>query len=92
MKPKSPLVFNLTLDQLEERDKKIRQEMIEEAFSVAMGIPLIVLRDQYGFGTKRMEDFMNHVHETREAIENGNVGFEDLIDTVQKETGVDVYR
>ena len=45
----------------EKAANKLRQQAIDEAFIATMAIPIYVLRHKYGFGKKRLTDFIEHI-------------------------------
>ena len=57
---------------------------------VLIGIPLIVLRDKYGFGKKRLEAFTEEVLLQLKCVENGKVGLDEIHEVIKKETGMEV--
>lgn len=64
------------------------QEAVYTAFTMMLGLPVIVLRDKYGWGKKRLSDFMDYVLELYDSFEKDYVTLDDLWDTIEKETGV----
>lgn len=64
------------------------QEAIDKAFVLMLGLPMIVLHDKYGWGKKRLSDFMDYVLELYDSFEKDYVTLDDLWDTIEKETGV----
>lgn len=64
------------------------QEAIDKAFVLMLGLPMIVLRDKYGWGKKRLSDFMNHVLEQYDSFNKNFIALDDLWNTIEKETGV----
>lgn len=64
------------------------QEAIDKAFVLMLGLPMIVLRDKYGWGKKRLSDFMNHVLEQYDSFNKNFISLDDLWNAIEKETGV----
>lgn len=64
------------------------QEAVDKAFVLMLGLPMIVLRDKYGWGKKRLSDFMNHVLEQYDSFNKNFISLDDLWNTIEKETGV----
>lgn len=64
------------------------QEAIDKAFVLMLGLPMIVLHDKYGWGKKRLSNFMDYVLELYDSFEKDYVALDDLWDTIEKETGV----
>ena len=64
------------------------QEAIDKAFVLMLSLPMIVLHDKYGWGKKRLSDFMNHVLEQYDSFNKNFITLDDLWNTIEKETGV----
>lgn len=64
------------------------QEAVYTAFTMMLGLPVIVLHDKYGWGKKRLSDFMDYALELYDSFEKDYVTLDDLWDTIEKETGV----
>ena len=64
------------------------QEAVYTAFTMMLGLPVIVLHDKYGWGKKRLSDFMDYVLEQYDSFEKDYVTLDDLWKTIEKETGV----
>ena len=64
------------------------QEAIDKAFVLMLGLPMIVLHDKYGWGKKRLYDFIDHVLEQYDSFNKNFITLDDLWNTIEKETGV----
>ena len=64
------------------------QEAIDKAFISMLGLPVMVLHDQYGWGKKRLSDFMDCVLEQLDSFNKDFITLDDLWKTIEKETGV----
>ena len=64
------------------------QEAIDKAFVLMLGPPMIVLHDKYGWGKKRLSDFIDHVLEQYDSFNKNFITLDDLWNTIEKETGV----
>ena len=64
------------------------QEAIDKAFALTLGLPMIVLHDQYGWGKKRLSDFMDYVLDQYDSFNKDFITLDDLWNTIEKETGV----
>lgn len=87
-KPKQKAKIGLTLNQVQR--SIIQREVTEKTMLMLIGIPLIVLRDKYGFGKKRLETFSEEVLLQLKCVENGKVGLDEIHDIIKKETGMEV--
>lgn len=50
----------------------------------------MVLRDKYGFGKKRMAEYSVAFHDLADSIDGGWLTYNDIIETIKEETGVDL--
>jgi len=71
--------------------EKIQQDAMEKSVLVLSGIPLIVLRDVFGFGEKRLTRFAEEFLKQLKCVENGAVTLEDLQEVIKKETGFEIF-
>lgn len=58
-------------------------------FTCAMAM---ILRDKYGFGNKRMSEFITYFYDICESIDGSWLTFNDIIETIKEETGVDLSK
>lgn len=68
----------------------IQKEITEKSMIMLLGIPLIVLRDKYSFGKKRLELFTEEVLKQVKCVENNVVTLEELHEVIKKETGMEI--
>lgn len=70
-----------------------KNQMKKEAmrsFTAVLGLPCMVLRDEFGFGPKRLERLIDGVMKEFAAIQTEHIEMHDLIDTIREETGIDL--
>jgi len=88
-------VYNVKKNDLmqyaEKAANNLRQQAIDEAFIVTMAIPIYVLRHKYGFGKKRLSEFLDHVLFQYECISSDHVTLTDMQKLILEETGVNVW-
>ena len=85
---KSQKTYTLTQAQIDQMKKEVSMEATKKAFLMMMGFPLLTLRDKFGFGTARLNKFMDKMLDLYEAYENDYVDLDDLNNTILEETGV----
>lgn len=71
---------------------KAREDAVVQMWTMMMGFPLLVLRDHYGFGRKRLTDFMAYLVTTYNDFQEGYFSLNDLIDVICEEGGIDVTK
>jgi len=74
--------------------EKLCQKQIEKeamrSFIAVLGLPCMVLRDEFGFGPKRLERLINGVMKEFAAIQTEHIEMHDLVETIREETGIDL--
>ena len=66
----------------------IKKFKAEDIIATTMYIPMIVLRDKYGFGRKRLGDFLEEIIDQMKFIEEGYVTTKDMMKAIEEETGI----
>lgn len=91
-KTKTP-TYNFTWDQIEDIKRKAVKETVDrvsrEAFERMMVLSLLVLRDEWGFGSKRMERFIDRLSELIEDVSEGRLSMDDIVDALEDELGIE---
>lgn len=75
---------------VEQYREGLKEEMGTQAIRVVIFVSLLILRDKWGFGKKRLQDFMFEFAEQVECLKKGYVSLEDMINVIQEETGLDI--
>ena len=88
-KPKQTISIRPTLSSKDR--EKMQSEIFEKSMLVLSGVPLIVLRDVFGFGEKRLKRFAEEFIKQLKCVENGAVTLEDLHEVIKKETGFEIF-
>lgn len=81
--------YNLYL----EKQKKHQQEIddaYERAIIVVLYTSILYLRDQKGYGKKRLGDFVEGFFEILEDISNDYLDFNDIFKVIKEETGIQI--
>lgn len=66
----------------------IKKFKAEDIIATTMYVPMLVLRDKYGFGRKRLGDFLEAVADQMKFIEEGAVTTKDMMRAIEEETGI----
>ena len=88
-KKKTP-TYNLTWEQIENIKLKATSEAMDFDFRQMILLPLMVLRDHYGFGAKRLEDYIDYVADMLDSYNKGYLNLDDIEKTLEEETGIKV--
>lgn len=81
-----PIKTAATLKELEKATEPYKLCMYETFLCMT----LMVLHDQFGFGNKRCQDFVNRWNLKTDCMANGLVQWKDMVDTVKDEIGIHV--
>lgn len=81
-------VYQVKRSDLERLHDDAMTQVSRKVIPVILLTSLMVLRDKYGFGRKRLSDFAEQVFDVYEAVDREFVTFDDLAETIEKETGV----
>lgn len=91
-KTKTP-TYNFTWNQIEDIKRKTVKETVDrvsrEAFERMMVLSLLVLRDEWGFGSIRMERFMDRLSELIDDVGAGRLSMDDITDGLEEELGIE---
>jgi Ca2+-binding EF-hand superfamily protein len=89
IKGKEPII-NLKSSNISKIKADATTQAVDTAFIMMLSIPLMVLRDKYGFGKKRLEKFSDYALELYDSFDKGYVSLDDLIEVLKEEVGVEV--
>ena len=64
------------------------QADINVAADIINLIPLLVLRDKFGFGSKRLERYLDHYSEMLDAFNKGYISLKDIEKVLEDEVGL----
>lgn len=70
--------------------KGMKSEATDVAINILNTVPLLVLRDKYGFGARRLTDFHKHMMTMVKDIEEGRIDFLDILTVLKEETGLEI--
>lgn len=87
-KKKKKPTYNMTWDQIENIKKDAKKEGMNFAFEMMIALPLLVLRDQFGFGKVRLQRFAESLSELTVDMNEDRLDLYDIADTLNEETGL----
>lgn len=85
---KQTKTYTLTQEQIDKIKEEATMAATRRAFAIMLGMPMMVLRDQFGFGKKRLSLFTDKVFDIYEAYEDDRLSLVDMHKTIESETGV----
>lgn len=72
--------------------QKLRESVLEESISVINLIPLMVLRDKFGFGVVRLERYLDHLYDAIDSFNKGYINLIDVAEMLESEVGLKIER
>ncbi len=73
---------------------KIRKQAIkiatEQAMVMTLALPLMALRDEFGFGKQRLEKFSSKMYDLIDSYERGYITLQDLHECLREEVGMEL--
>lgn len=84
--------YNCTWEQIEGYKKQGYKQAIEQATNFALAAPMLILRDEFGFGEKRLMKFYEAYVDMYDSIEKGYLDIEDIVDTLREEVNIELIR
>lgn len=68
--------------------RKREENLIASAFHIAILLSVVVLRDEFDFGGKRIEKFIDRFRSQLDSYNEGHASVKDFNDMIFEETGV----
>lgn len=83
-----PKTYVMTADQIEQ----LKFEAMEQAFTMLLAIPSLVLHDKFGFGRIRLDRFNHYALSWLKSVQKGEVSLEAVIALCKEEAGYAVIK
>ena len=81
--------YVLTEEQIEEMKRDAVQTATRRAFLMFMSIPVMILRDKFGFGKPELSTVMDYALVWYEAVQENEVKMLELVKIAKDECGID---
>lgn len=88
LNPNRQVTFSVK--ELRQRDKRIEEKAFTNSQRIVNLFPLLALRDEFGFGRKRMMRFIKKYHEIIQDYNKGYINFEDIAKVMKEEVKIDL--
>lgn len=82
--------YTLNEHQLLKMEKDMQKKAADFAMQMTIGFSLLALRDEFGFGAKRLDQFIEKVKELVDYYSEEYFELEDMVKIVEEETGIKV--
>ena len=73
-------------------NKRDADILISAAYRAFLLMGIMALRDEFGFGTSRLQRFIDKVDDVYDSYEQGYISLKDMTGTIENETGINVLR
>lgn len=84
-----PKTYVLTEDQIEKMKLDAVNTATRRAFLMFLAIPVMILRDKFGFGKQRLSRFMDYALIWYESVQNNETHLLELVKIAKDECGID---
>lgn len=71
--------------------KKMKEEMTLEAVHIVSVLPLLILRDQFGFGEVRLKRYIDSMAVAIQDLNDGRFNLLDISDILEEEVNINVF-
>lgn len=92
-KKKTP-TYNVTYDEIKGYVQRGftegRQKALIVATTYSLAVPMMILRDQYGFGRKRLLRFYHDYLDLADSLDRKYLNINDIIKTLNEEVGINI--
>lgn len=92
MNVKHEPVINVKAADLATIKKQAAGEAIDTAFIIMLALPMLALRDNWGFGKVRLERFMDQVIDLYDSFNKDYLTLEDMHKALEDEVGVKIHK
>lgn len=82
----------LTRFEKERHDQKVKADAYQLAIVVTVYVSCLYLRDNKGYGKKRLAEFVEGFAEILNDIDDGYLDFNDIIHAIYDETGIKITK
>ena len=83
-------VYTLTEDDIARIKQDATNEALNKAFVLMLGIPSMVLRDKFGYGSVRLERFTDRCFDYYDSFQKGDITLQDCLDCLKEECGISI--
>ena len=89
---KAEPVINVKSSDIQQMKKDSTNEAADIAFTLMLGLPMLVLRDNYGFGKVRSERFIDQVIDLYDSFDKGYLTIDDIHKALYEEVGIKITK
>ena len=89
-KKKQP-VYQMTYDELKKYEQRAYQKAVSENIKYLYALSYLSLRDDFGFGKKRMKKFMKGLSVNLEDLMADRISLTDIEEVMREEIGLEIF-
>jgi hypothetical protein len=83
-------VINMKVSDVQRITRDSTKDAVDQVFLLMLGLPVLTLRDKWGFGKVRSERFIEQVLELYDSFEKGYLTLEDIKECLWDEAGIKI--
>ena len=83
-------VYTLRASDIERMKREATRDAARQVLALTLGLPVMVLHDKWGFGSKRCERFVEQLTGLYQSYVEGYISLDDVRDTLKEETGCEI--
>ena len=89
-KKKQP-VYQMTHEELKKYEQRAYQKAVSENVKYLYALSFLALRDDFGFGQKRMKKFMKSLSINLEDLMEDRISLTDIEEVMREEIGLEIF-
>lgn len=91
MKKKRDPVYQMTYDELKKYEQRAYKKAVSENVKYLYALSYLALRDDFGFGKKRMKKFMKGLSVNLEDLMADRISLTDIEEVMKEEIGLEIF-
>lgn len=85
-------VINIKSSDVQLMKQRATSKAANQAFILMLGLPMLVLRDKWGFGKVRSERFIEQVIDLYDSFDKGYLTIDDIHKALYEEAGIKITK
>ena len=91
MKKKRDPVYQMTHEELKKYEQRAYQKAVSDNVKYLYALSYLALRDEFGFGRKRMKQFMKSLSINLEDLMKERFSLTDIEEVMKEEIGLEIF-
>ena len=72
------------------KNRRDADKLIHSSYTAFLLLGIMALRNKFGFGSARIERWIDEINALKESYEKGYISVQDLQQTIKEETGIEI--